>query len=85
MLHGHLFSRMNIDDFMQRIRIAVEKEVDGMSVAELNQDLGQLCDYFVEKFAVNVPVLSDTYHADEPPNTPYASSVTLKCYIPFRR
>jgi len=84
MFHSHLFGRQSIDDYMNNIRIAVENEIEGMSHADLDRDIGELCNYFAEKHPVDVPVLSEEYMADEPPDSPYARIVMLKCYIPFK-
>lgn len=83
MFHSYLFGRIKIDDYMNDIRIKLESEIEGMSDAELNQDLNEMCDYFVEKHRIDVPVLKEEYTADAPLDNPYARSVKLKCYIPF--
>jgi hypothetical protein len=83
MNRGNLFNKVMIDDYMSKIRIEIEKEVESLPIDRLNADLGELCQYFVEKHAINVPVLSEHVSADPPPDNPHARAVNLKCYIPF--
>lgn len=83
MNRGSLFNEILIDDYFQQIREKVEMEIDAMPLEKLQREAGDLGQYFLDKYPVVVPTISNQVSMDELPRDEYASVIRAKLYIPF--
>ena len=85
MFHSGLFSGTSLHDlFQDEIRRSIERDIDQMSLSELDQDLDGMIAHFEQKHDVDIPVLQrDLAYADEPSDQSTNPSVKLKLHIPF--
>src|SRR5919106_22333 len=65
--HRRLFSEFDMFSVLENQRAAVQDEINAMEGNRLlNTSVGDLCNYCVEKYAIEVPVLDeDGIHADQ--------------------